>query len=470
MASKTAYFYKVAKRKNSTLIPVNGTAVEVDLKAGTDLISPSFLIQSEAEPDYNLMKYENRYYFIDRITSVRNNLWNIDCTEDYGATWKTNIQNTTAYVLYHTHNNTEICDHRLSTKTTKEIQSNTAAFDIIGTTPFTENAVILNIVGENNCCTVAVRQSDAINIMNNFNAWFGDFQQEPQPMAYTQDLDALKDSVMILYNFFKNAAASGKVADCIKSAFIVPINYGSIAGTEQHLKLGKYESNINCKVVLDRIFSDGTTIDIPWQAEDWRRNSPYTEIYLYIPYLGIMQLSASDLIDVESLNISLSMDISCGDTIFKVYNGNQVILQNGTNLASPYAIGSSNMMASEIATNMLSAVGGIMSMAEGNPAGATSGLNALANIISGHPTCIGGNSGGASFGLTSDVVLYTIYHDTVAEPETVSATIGTPTNKVMSLSSISGYVQTSSASVSGTMLDAEREAVNNLLNGGIYIE
>lgn len=467
----TAIFYKIAKRKNSTLIPTNGTAVEVDLKSGTDLISPSFLIQSETQPDYNLLKYEDRYYFIDKVISVRNNLWSLECTEDFGATWKTNIQNTTAYVLFHTHDNTEICDHRLSTKTTPVILSNTAAFDILGNTPIEENVVIMNVVGEDNCCTIAISQADAKDIMNNFDAWLGAFIGSPPPVVYSDDIHATTAIAKYLYLLIQNMAASGKALDCIKNAFILPLNYGSIVGTEGLLKLGKYTTAKPNKNITNRIFSDGCVIDIPWQTDDWRRNSPYTELYLYIPYIGLIQLSTSDLIGASSINISLSLDVSSGDAIFKVYNGNQILHQTGTNLASPYAIGTSNINPMQVESAILSAAGGVASVAEGNiVGGATTTINAFNNIISGQPTCIGSNSGGATLGLDSNCVLFTVLHDTVAEPSSISSTIGTPTNKVMSLSGISGYVQTNSASVSGTMLDAEREAVNNLMNGGIYIE
>ena len=48
--------------------------------------------------------------------------------------------------------------------------------------------------------------------------------------------------------------------------------------------------------------------------------------------------------------------------------------------------------------------------------------------------------------------------------------LGTPSGQVKTLSSLTGYVQTMSASVDGAMTSEERAKLNSLLNSGIYIE
>lgn len=477
MASKTAYFYKVAKRKNSTLIPANGTAVEVDLKAGTDLISPSFLIQSEAEPDYNLMKYESRYYFIDRITSVRNNLWNIDCTEDFGATWKTNIRNTTAYVLYHNHENLELSDRRLGIESSCHIDSTTVQFEKFSHATVSNNAIIMTIISDDQTGVYAITQEAARTLFQNINSIYDAWGAAPSIVAESEEIPEWKffnymaRLSVFMYQALVNLVASGNISDCIKTCFIIPVDYDDIVGEETLLKFGKYQSDITGKKITNRILTEFINIDIPWQTEDWRNNLPYTELYLYMPYLGLNQLSNSDLFGATSITVRMTMDLFSGDTIFILNNGSQTLGHYSTNVASPYSIGTSDVMSSEIVSTMINSVGGIAEVfTRGSVSGATSAINGACNILAGSPTCISGNSGGASLGIGHNVVMYSVFHDTVAEPETVSTTIGTPTNKVMSLSGINGYVQTSSASVSGTMLDAEREAVNNLLNGGVYIE
>ena len=105
--------------------------------------------------------------------------------------------------------------------------------------------------------------------------------------------------------------------------------------------------------------------------------------------------------------------------------------------------------------------------------GATAAGLGLVNMIAPTNTSIGGSTGGAMLGLTADkakVTCYTIFHDTTVGPHTVAAVEGEPHNGVMSLSGISGYVQTAAASVAGTMTDTEREQINQMLDGGIYIE
>ena len=476
-----------SKRKNSTKQPASaGTAITVTLKDDTSMLQPSFVLAGD-NFTYNYIQFAGRYYYVNDVVSLHNGLCEIQCDIDVLATYKAAIQASSNYVLYYTHNNTEICDKRLSTKTTKTLDIATGSFDTLGNGTGTNYAVILNTVGLESCDSYAVNQSDARTILSDLDNWFEDDDYSQGGSGIQTDTDdpgfswaSVEDSLKSWMDetifFWRQWFSTGKVSDNLRSAYVLPLPVSAISGNSHHIQLGQYKSGVTGTRVYDRIFSDGTSVTIPWQASDWRRNAPYHEIYLYIPYVGLIPLSPSDLIGDNTINVSVSIDVTCGDAVFTVYTGtNRFIGQYTANMAAPFAVGTSNVPITQQVNTLIGAsIAGAAAIASGGGAAVlaamTGGTLSLANDISGMPTCVGSNMGGAVLGLTDQVVCYTVFHDTTVTPSSVSAVKGTPYNGVMSLSGVSGYVQTAGASVEVAGYGNEKDMINNYLNGGLYIE
>lgn len=484
----TATLYTLSKRHNSTLQPSgSGTDITVALKGGSDILTPVFTLNYTGIPTFNYMAFGGRYYFVTGIKNVREDLWEVSAAVDVLATYKTDIQSISAYVLFYTHTNTEISDKRLSIETTKTIDSAEGVFDTLGNGTGTDYAVVLNTIGDHSCDAYVTDQATAREILDDLENWFDNDDYSQGGSGIQTDLDdpvfswatveeAIKSFLQETLFFWKQWFATGKVSDNLRSAYMLPLPPSAIGGYTRHIMLGQYDTGIDATRVYDRIFSDGCTVSIPWQASDWRRNAPYHELYLYIPYIGVINLSPSDFINDTEINVSVSIDVTSGDAVFSVYTGtNRYIGQYCTNVGASFAIGTSNVqMAQSVNTLVGATVAGAAALASGGTAAIaaafTGGTLSLANDISGNPTCIGANMGGAVLGLTDKVICYTVFHDTTVSPGSVSAVKGTPYNGVISLSGISGYVQTAAASVAGNMTDTEREEINTLLDGGIYIE
>ena len=482
-----AYLFTTAKRHNSTLVPTGGGQVNLAIKGGSDLIDPVFLLNNAGPPTFNMVQFAARYYFVTGVKNIRDNLWEVYCHVDALATWKSSIQAMSPYVAYYTHNNTEIADKRLSTKTSKSVSINTGAFDTLGNGTGQHYAVAINAVGDNACVTYITDQATAKGILNNLDDWYdntgaytgtgsGIYDSSNPGFSWASVEDAIRSFFDETVYFWRQWFASGKVSDNIRSAFILPLPKSAIGGNTEHIKLGKYDTQEDAIVLTDRIFSDGASVTIPWQASDWRRNAPYHELYLYIPYVGLITLSPSDLIGDSTINVSVSIDLPSGDAVFTVYSGtNRYIGQYSTNMAASFAIGTSNIPPASMVNSIVQsgievgtaiATGGASSVIG---AGAGSIAN-MGNVLSGMPTCIGSNMGGAVLGVTDKIICYSIFHDTTVAPSSVSAEKGTPYNGVLSLSGVTGYVQTIGASVSGNMTDTERQEINRLMDGGIFIE
>lgn len=471
--------WKFSKRENSTAIPsAPGTELDILLKDRTQILSPVFLLELSSYPDYNYALFEGRYYFITQIESLREDLWSLSCRVDVLGTYKASIQATTAFVLYDTSANTELTDSRISMKTSSTLQIESASFATIGGGSF----AAVSIVGRSNTRTFLMSLADAGNLMSGINNWITTAIASPAGGSGSPE-EAIDGFAEMATDAFRQLIATGSAKDCIRSAIILPLNGSQITGLSNfRVWLGEFDtgkSYVSINSSSERIVKDVLTINIPWQATDWRRNSPYHELYLYIPYVGLNRLPVGDLIGETSIIVESSVDLASGDTVMQVRaSSGKIIAHYNASLGVPMPLGASNVTPMQMANTILSAGQGAASAASsymkldvgGGVAKSLGTIQGIMNNLEPIPTCIGGNGGGAILGLQNTAYLFSIFHDTNVSPDSVSAIMGTPTREVKSLSGLSGYVQTIGASVSGAMLDAERSEINKLLDGGIYIE
>lgn len=467
-----------SKRKNSTKQPAgaadySGTTY---LKDGTSLEQPVFIINSN-DFTYNYAQFEGIYYFVDDIVSIKNNLIEVHCSKDHLATYKTNIQASSQYVLYYDHINTEISDHRLSVKTTQVTQSANGSFTSFGV-GFTN---VLSVIGKDHVAAFKLNMTDIKNIIS--QTFFDTLENEISGVTAIDDtvdvMHTIADSGRFIVDLLKTAALSatyvGKLSECIRNCYILPMDPAAWGGSLGSVYLGKCDTGIDGYELpsTGRILHDSATVNIPWQASDWRRNAPYHEIYLYLPCIGLTTISPSDVIGAVTLHVEIELDKLSGDVIVNVGTTDKVLAQYTTNVAVNYPIGSANIEPGRAVT----AIGGAAAAVSGaiNPAVAAvmAGLG-LANAVQPQSMSIGSNGGGAFLGLVgytgNKIYCFTIFHDTTVTPSNVSDVKGTPYNGVRSLSGISGYVQCEGASVEMPAFGNDKDIVNNYLNGGIYIE
>lgn len=471
----TATFYTTAKRHNSTLVPSAdaGTDLNVNLKDGCDILAPVFLLSRTAPPIARMVKFEDRYYFVTDIIYVRNNLYEIRCEVDVLATYKSVIQGTTAYVMYASGSDTEIIDHRLSIKTTPTFSAAAGAgFPHVSK----YGKYVLTIVGDSTTASYVCTYDQVRNLLASLADWYHDSM--PLPDLETDVVTQLKEAGDALIMGIRQLIATGNAGDNIKNAMFIPLSDGAFSGktSTRRVYMGEYNTGIDLPAITDRHFAESISFTIPWQATGWRRNAPYHELYLVVPTLGVIQLPVSDLIDCDTINVELAIDLISGDAKIIVYTGNlnRQIGIYGVNYGAQYAIGASNVTPMSMATSILSgAAAGVAAAASGGITAAAIGANwasGVMNNIAPNPTCIGGNGGSAAIGSDVRLWLYSIFHDTVVAPSSVSTVMGVPKMQTMSLASQTGYIQTLNASVAGSMTDTERQRINTMMDGGIYIE
>ena len=484
----TAYLYRFSKRRNSTALPPlsSGRAVSLVLKDGTSLTDPTFILSGSALPDENYIQFEGRFYHVLEITSIRQGIWGFNCHVDVLATYKANILASSAFVAYDQTANTELTDSRLSIKTTGTFIQNTGSgWTYLGG----GSCVILNVIGaegesgdQNGVASYAVTIDTARTLMQRIKSFSENLYPDAQDPADT--LEALKQFVTITRDTSRQAAKYKNAMSCIKSAIIFPCAYDRAYGWgDTELWLGEYRVNVPCRRLQFGAY-DRQTVIIPWQANDWRRNAPYTEVLLYLPYVGVVNIPVSAIIGCSALTVEYDFTYADGGCTVKVsrdsYDPLQptsgIIYKAATNLGGSYAIGEAvssgfnTWMATAGATAALIGATVISGGALAPVAAAGSaGIMGIANSISQSPSSVGTSSGGL-LESTPNVICAVNYHDTNVAPDSVSAIMGTPTMAVKALAGLTGYVETRLFSVSGDMLENERIEINTYLDGGVYIE
>ena len=441
-----------SKRKNSTKQPpIAGTDVVCTLKEATSIENPTFVLNSN-DFTINYVQAFGHYYYVNDIKSVRNDVIEINCTQDVLATYKTAIGNTSAYILYDTTANTEQVDHRLSVVTTPTVQSTLAALrsDISDA-----GSYIVSLTGEHTVGSYVVTRSALDALMPDISTVFDSFIQGNTPF------EAIRDSI-------KQMVSTGSVPQNIRDVRWIPFTVAGDVLTP--LYVGQYAAinangvQVSGMLINNRIDTDTVTLNIPWQFTDWRNSDSNTQLQLYIPFVGLVNYPASAIKNVSTISVDTSLDRITGDIAIEVYALNEVLGTYGVSTGVSIPLGASGVTATNIVNNVLA---GAASIASFNAGGVISaGISAMTPLSQ----SVGGISSGAGSGLPKWLQFTSICHDTVVSPSSVSSVMGTPANAVKTISTLSGYVQCSGASVDVACLEKDRDEINSYLNSGFFYE
>lgn len=476
-----ASFFQLSKRKNSTLQPTGtGTDIDVKLKSGTSLLSPTFLLNISGRPTFNYVSFEGRYYFINDIVSIANDLWEIQCNVDALATYKSDIGATSALILYADGGRNDIVDTRIPIESDISIHSNDMAVNGFTINQIAYGSEIISVTGIGSFGVYMLQnKADLYHMIENVGAWWSGLS-----------ISTVQDA---LQQFFYGGSAS----QCLKNAIALPFEmtvsqYDPNFGPQEQLFLGDYPcTNNGAPIWVHRvnnpIYKKSTTIQIPWQYSDWKRHSPYTTVQLYLPMFGTLNLNSDELINASSLDITYSLNIASGDLAVEVATDApiKIIYTASNNVAMSLPFGSANISPTKIFSAGATAIAGIASGAIGalgaesakagalafaGKAGAGLSLSASQLLGSGTQSGGGGLSGGASQGLFKDIRVTTITRTLTDTQANLNDIMGKPVFEKHTIGTYSGYVQTDGFTISGSMTDTERDIINSAMDGGVYYE
>lgn len=470
--SHTITFGNVNKRRNSTLQPSVSASYDVLLKTPTSLNEPTFTLSASGF-NYNYFKWDNRYYYVTSIIYRNNGLVEVSGRIDPLATFKDNILATTAYVVYDTSANSEIPDKRLTTKTVATTSMNTGS-EIFPTSK--TGCYVLTVNGITGTASYLMNRATLAALLTDLKDTIDDALNGVNPPSSDSLIDFFTSGKEMLKSWWGNISGGGSVAECIKACIWLPYSFSGSGGTE--ITLGTFHTGHYGTLVSPILDLPMLTIGIPWQFSDWRNGSPYTQVGLYIPFIGTMYYDASNLKGQVSLTIERSLNLITGSMSVEVKTGDlkTVLGTYGADVGCTYPVGVSNVNWTSGITSVVGLAASVGSMVAsggltaGGAVGATASLAGIANAITPNQSTVGGIGGGSGVGLDTNIKCFTVCHDTSDAPSNLSACWGTPCGKIKTLSACTGFVQCADAHVSlSTTYDLMQE-VDNLVNSGIYIE
>lgn len=430
--------YNLAKRRNSTKQPSKGTNITVNLKEGTSYFNPSFILNFNPT-GFNYLSWDNRYYYITNIENTRNGIYTISCELDALATYKSDILGTTAFVLYSSSNyDVGIPDTRLSTKPNYIVKTNVVTYPIAGNPLY-----VVTYIGESGASMKGVTEKSLAALQN--------------ALSTNAFAELFVDSSKAVSKMLSNTAQA------ITGCTYVP--RCSTSGRPMDIILaGGYNTGASGTLVNRHDFAT-TSISIPWNfsSGDFRNRSQYTSLLLLLPCYGYLQLNTDNYIGNDSITIDVFQDSATG-TIAYVGKDFYCVANMGCNV----------QISTTTQGNLTS---GISSIASAGLQALTNPISALGNVFNAVTSSMATNVGSVgSYGntvamdSTLNIEIVVISHDTNVEPSDMATNYGRPCNKVLSLSNLSGYVQTANANVVTTATKQYKEKIDSLLNGGVFIE
>lgn len=450
-----------SKKKNSTKRPGGGYSVDVRLKENTSIEAPSFILSTPMSgATYAHVPEWGEYYFVTDCVNLNAGQCELKCSCDPMANLKNVIGASEFFVIYDESPNKEIVDTRLQTKTSPMTATSGGSalglFSQIGT-------VILTCTDENATHAYAVRPSDVSGIIPDFS----------QIIEDTYNLDVAdytsweSNGVSVVLAYLKQALQSGRIPDNIQDIRWIPFTITDYSDAVK-IKLGKYETSVYGSPIglgATRIITDSITKQIPWRFYDWRNSDPYTQIYVQIPFVGVVNIPASSLIGCTSLRLMYSLDKISGSIAYELYADTlgDLIGTYGADTSVKVAIGNSATNIWQISNGLIQAGASVL---QTNPAGFLGGVASFAPI----PQSVGGVSSAAAVGTSCFFKIISVVHDTNINPDSVKQVIGTPAFEKKNIGSLSGFIQCQNASIDANCRESEREVVDNYLNSGFFYE
>lgn len=468
----TLNYYTFSKRHKSTKQPTGGSSIDVQLKDGTSLISPVFLLNWSGVPSFNYVGFEGRFYFVNDIRNIRNDLWEIECEEDYLASHKTAIGATEAVILYATGGSSDIVDQRIGVKSPVYVSQTAKVLtgDFTGFTSSTEGIAIVSVTGVGSFGNYLVSAIDIPDLLKNIDMW--------------------NDGITDVATGFQQLIRGGSAPNNLRSAIYLPIILSTTQNfdSDTQLYLGKYPCTTAAgtplygKRVNNPFLYAHANVDIPWRFSDWRRNAPYSKIYLYLPIFGVVALPSTDMINESGIDVFYSLNMLGGDMAFQVRgNDTSRILATGScNIAMQSPYGSANISGSKVASAIgvgVSAVGAVAAgVVTGGAAlvalggGLAASAGGLISALGGETAGGGGLSGSAVTGLDLGIKLAVVSRDLTDSQANIDPILGKPVMAKHTISTYNGFVQTDGMQIDAAIMDIERDNINQLCDGGFYYE
>lgn len=246
-------------------------------------------------------------------------------------------------------------------------------------------------------------------------------------------------------------------------------------GADRDIQVGYINSGVTSKIVTEQYtVIDCGTVTINEYFGDARDYSPFTQVYCYLPFIGIVELNADDVVN-SVLGIKYKIDVLTGCCLaqltVKKYGLDAVLYTYTGNCAVQMPITSGNYLST--VSSLLGVVVSAGSAALTGGALAPVAIRAATNAIGGGARAsvamsgsLGSNAG--AMGIRKPYLI--IKRVESADANGYNEFYGYPTNKRVNLSQLTGYVRVKDINLTGTTAtEDEQNEIVTLLKEGVIL-
>ena len=479
------------KKINSTK-QTFGSSVSLSckLKEKCSMHDPVFIVEGLSKAvNYNYASFESKYYWIDNVVYVTNTIQEVYCHLDPLATYKTDISNTGAYVLFG--DSAHLTGYRDDVRFGPDKKRNRPSGEIGVTTfdmGFNKSSWTVIMVCQcatawaySSVVTYAMSISTYISVLKGFS---GTVQSDVATWSGTDVIDVLK-------NFATKLLTGGAEAiDNIRSAIMVPIplsTFSSHASSSSNtVYMGPYSIQLDSGTVY--VMDPSYTITgngvvslhrpIASTTYKWLNSPKYCSIQLSHP-CGYQEINTPALLENTQIYLWWSLNICSGEYTIRVTSesaqtSDTVAMVSGStaiDIMGYTAIAGGNNLDSNLFNNTANA---LVSAVSGGVYGVNTGAmspSGMGNSVPTGYTSISILEQNKECFVNVEYYLPSIFDGTVSEYVSYCNTYGYPVGRYLTVGDITGYCQCMDATVQSSNANAQdKTIINTYLNSGIYIE
>lgn len=466
--------YSINKRSNSTKLPTgNGTVVEVNLKAPTSLIKPIFIIDGVNET-YNYCKFEGRYYWIDDIIILSNDIMELHCSVDVLATYRSQILASTQYVLRSASNyDTNVVDSFYPAKTEYTSYRDTA----LKVFNYTTMSYIIGIIGNTGISGYNVGSIAYYWLSPSEMSSFINYLMSDDPSWIDIDTAEMSQGLQkALIN------PNQYIASCIALPLSRPAQEGTWVNK---IRYGWYDiqpsSEFTCRILQPSDFLVSKQFTLPIrkhpQASDrgnYLNYSPYARYDIEFQPFGLIPLDTTRLSTGDEITINIAIDITTGSAQMNIQS-----TDDPTSTIAAYSMAQVGIpiQLSQLSVNGLEAFANIVnesasaasSLLSFNAAGAISSTTSaiVTSIEAQFPQVEKSGSNGSFI----ETLLFPTIHSRFTHiVDNDNEDIGRPLCQKKVLSTLSGFTMVRDADIELNATTLEIDQVKSYLMEGFFIE
>ena len=443
----------ISKHEESTKRPntTGWTEYLVVFKDGTDIVNPTITISAALSTvsGYNYGYMLGRYYWIRNITSYRNDYVILDLETDVLATYKTQIGNTSLYILRASAENDGHITDNLYPLSYDPLHS----FDTLFSEP-SGGVYVVTMAASSGGGSITYEFS-AAEFSTFINSLLGVFDT----LDFTTTENAIKNSMFT-------------PLDYIYSCFYIP-GSGFSGTTVANIKVGRWDSGASGKRLTNVISTSTASATIQHHnlaatRGDYLNLNPYTYIELNAPPFGIYQLNAAKLGKESTLSATLKIDASTGIGRLILTTSTSIILDVSCEYGATVPLTQNAISFSAAGGILGGALTAGMGAVTGNPMAAVGGLGSMigtaAGTLGGTACSFGGLGSRAKYG---NINVRYMFWPVVDED---NAHNGRPLCKLRAPANLTGYMvaQIGDVNIPGTL--PEQQRIKAFLESGFYYE